>query len=240
MPAEGENVIDYFGLGSPLLRFKTRQSLRARRAMFDLFMRELDVTPDSTVIDIGVTPDRSLEDSNAFEKFYPWTNRITATSFEDASVLETEFPGLRFVQTDGVELPFQDDEFDIAFSSAVLEHVGGEAAQRRYLQELVRVSRQFFIAVPNRWFPLELHTFLPFAHWLPKPWHRALLRATGRDFWAQEANLNLVGARSLVRLFPPGTHITVHKHRLLGMPSNLVAYGPSCPPGRQLRRRLRR
>lgn len=226
MPAEGENVIDYFGLGSPFLRFKTRQSLRARRAMFDLFVRELGVTASSTVIDVGVTPDRSLEDSNAFERFYPWTNRITATSFEDASVLETEFPGLRFVRTDGVRLPFEDGEFDIAFSSAVLEHVGGEAAQRRYLQELVRVSRQFFLAVPNRWFPLELHTFLPFVHWLPRPWHRGILRVSGR-VWAREENLNLMGARALVRLFPAGTEVTVHKHRLLGMPSNLVAYGRS-------------
>lgn len=227
MPAEDDQAIDYFGRGSPFLRLKTRQSLRARRAMFELFMRELDVRPSSTVIDVGVTPDRQLEDSNAFEKFYPWTNRITATSFEDAAALETEFPGLSFVRTDGVRLPFEDDEFDIAYSSAVLEHVGGQDAQRGYIRELVRVSRQFFLAVPNRWFPLELHTFLPVLHWLPKPVHRRILAALGRDFWAREENLNLMGARALVGLFPDDIDVTVHKHRLLGMPSNLVAYGLS-------------
>lgn len=220
-------AIDYFGLNSRFLRFKTEQSLKARRAMFELFMSRLDVTPESLVVDVGVTPDESLADSNAFEQFYPWTDRVTATSFEDAGRLEERFPGLTFVRTDGNTLPFPDDAFDIAYSSAVLEHVGGPAAQRRYLTELIRVSRQFFVAVPNRWFPLELHTFIPVLHWLPKRLHRRLLRLLGKDFWAEEGNLNLVGAGAMLRLFPSGTDVHFHKHRLLGMPSNVIAYGRS-------------
>lgn len=229
VPAEGEesNGIDYFGKGSRLLRFKTGQSLKARRAMFDVFMRESRVTARSTVIDIGVTPDRSLADSNAFERFYPWTNRVTATSFEDASSLEVEFPGLAFVKTEGERLPFPDNHFDAAYSSAVLEHVGTATQQRLFLAEVARVSKFFFIAVPNRWFPLELHTFIPIIHWLPKPIHRKILHAAGMPFWAEEKNLNLVGEGELRSLFPSELTVTIHKHRLLGLPSNLVAYGRS-------------
>ena len=64
---------------------------------------------------VGVTPDEKLVDSNAFEQFYPYKDRITATSFEDATSLEKAYPGLRFVQTSGKDLPFPDGAFDLAF-----------------------------------------------------------------------------------------------------------------------------
>ena len=102
-----DKAIDYFGgRDSLLVRFKSKVSLGARRRMFDAFAREFRPGPDDTVIDVGVTPDETLVDSNAFEQFYPYTNRITATSFEDASGLEKIFPGLTFVQTSGTTLPF--------------------------------------------------------------------------------------------------------------------------------------
>lgn len=219
-------AVDYFGgLDSPLVRIKARISLWARRRMYRVFEREFRPTACDTVIDVGVTPDQSLPDSNAFERFYPYSDRIVATSIEDASGLENAFPGLRFVRTDGPVLPFGDREFTIAHASAVLEHVGSEQAQREFVSELLRVAGGFFIVVPNRWFPIEMHTLLPFLHWLPKRWHRAVLRRAGQDFWAREANLNLMGARGLRRLFPPDAEVRIYRHRLLGLTSNLVAYG---------------
>jgi hypothetical protein len=223
-----DGPIDYFGgLDSPLVRAKSRVSLWARRRMYSQFEREFRPGPDDTVIDVGVTPDESLVDSNAFEQFYPYTDRITATSFEDAAGLEKLFPGLTFVQTSGPTLPFPDGAFTFAYSSAVLEHVGDFAAQQAFVREIMRVADAFFIAVPNRWFPLELHTFIPVLHWLPKPWHRAILRRLGKSFWAQESNLNLVGPGELRALFPPEVGVRIHRHRLLGLTSNVVAYGRS-------------
>jgi SAM-dependent methyltransferase len=220
--------IDYFGgSGSPLVRLKARISLRARRRMYALYEQQFHPGPEDDVLDVGVTPDRTLPDSNAFEQFYPYTGRITATSVEDASVLEKTFPGLTFVQTSGATLPFEDRTFTVAYSSAVLEHVGDRVAQQAFVREILRVADCFFIAVPNRWFPLELHTLLPVLHWLPRPWHRWILARLGRHFWAQEANLNLLGARDLRALFPAGVPVRIHRHRTLGMTSNLVAYGVS-------------
>jgi len=226
-----DKPIDYFGgLDNPLVRFKSKVSLGARRRMFDTFAKEFRPGPEDTVIDVGVTPDESLVDSNAFEQFYPYTNRITATSFEDASGLEKTFPGLTFVKTSGSSLPFADGEFSFAYSSAVLEHVGDHEAQKAFVREIMRVADGFFIAVPNRWFPLELHTFIPVIHWLPKKWHRALLRRLGREFWAREENLNLVGAGEMRSLFPPDVQVRIYRHRLLGLTSNIVAYGRSVRP----------
>jgi SAM-dependent methyltransferase len=217
--------IDYFSSGHPLRGLATKVALRARTAMYDDFMTWAMPTPSDRIIDVGVTPDRELADSNFFERLYPHPAQITATSIEDVSFLEADHPGLRFVQTDGNALPFEDGAFDVAFCSAVLEHVGGEAAQRQFLAELARVARRFYVTTPNRWFPVEVHTFLPLLHWLPKRVHRRLLGLLRMPFWADEANLNLVGADQLRGLFPEGATVEVKRRRLLGFTSNLVARG---------------
>lgn len=220
-------AVDYFSSTHPLRRAATEVAFRARKRMFDYFRQVMPVTPQATVLDVGVTPDRKLKDSNFFEQFYPYKNQITATSIEDAAFLEEHYPGLRFVQTGGLELPFADRSFDIVFCSAVLEHVGDRASQQKFIEELLRVSRHFFITTPNRQFPIEMHTFLPLLHWLPQPRHQALLRKLGMTFWADTANLNLLSPGAFLKLFPEQTAIKLHRHRLLGLPSNLIGYGQS-------------
>lgn len=193
--------------------------------MFDLFMHVMQPTSMTSILDLGVTPDRSLPESNYFEKFYPYKNKITAVSIEDASFLEEEYPGLRFVHIKPGDLPFEDDEFDIIFCSAVLEHVGTSEAQRFFVRESLRVAKQFFITTPNRFFPIEFHTFLPFVHWLPQGVHQSVLRSLGLHFWAKTENLNLVTPRVFRTLFPPCTSLHFMKYRLFGFSSNLIIFG---------------
>ena len=91
------------------------------------------------------------------------------------------FPQVRAVRADGRELPFADGEFDLGFSNAVVEHVaGGRDGQRRFVHELCRVAQRVFVTTPNRWFPLEVHTLLPFVHWLPAGRARPRLTAVRR------------------------------------------------------------
>jgi SAM-dependent methyltransferase len=220
-------AVDYFSSTHPLRKAATEVAFRARKGMFDYFKRVMPVTPQAAVLDVGVTPDRSLKDSNFFEQFYPYKNKITATSIEDAAFLEEQYPGLTFVQTGGVELPFADNSFDIVFCSAVLEHVGNRANQQKFIEELLRVSRYFFITTPNRQFPVEMHTFLPLVHWLPQRQHQAVLRKLGMTFWAATENLNLLAPGDFLKLFPEYAEIKLHRHRLLGLPSNLIGYGRS-------------
>jgi hypothetical protein len=200
--------------------------------MYDAFIAALRPSPTSTIVDIGVTPDQTTEDSNFLEKWYPHPERITATSIEDASYLESAHPGLTFIRTSADRLPFRDGEFDIAFCSAVMEHVGDRAHQRHFLDELLRVSKQYFITTPDRWFPVELHTFLPVIHWLPQRQHQRALRALRLTSWAKTENLNLLGERDLRALFPAGVDPTVGGPRLLGMRSNLLVFGDSTGAGR--------
>lgn len=224
---ENERAIDYFSSRHPLRQQITQVAYRARQKMFEFFQQNIPLTPQSRVLDVGVTPDRQLKDSNFFEQFYPYKDKITATSIEDAAFLEEQYPGLHFVRTDGQKLPFEDASFDVVVSFAVLEHVGSRANQQQFINEILRVGKWFFLTTPNRQFPVEVHTFLPFLHWLPQPTHQTILRRMGLPFWAQTENLNLLTPRALLSLFPPNTSLKLHQHRLLGLPSNLVVYGRS-------------
>jgi hypothetical protein len=214
--------VDYFSLAHPFRRIASAISCRARRQMFLRFMELIGPNQDSTILDVGVTPDQALPESNFFEQLYPYKEKITATSYEDASFLETKFPGLHFVRTVGQKLPFNDLAFDIVVSLAVLEHVGDRAMQQAFLSELFRVGHRVFVTTPNRGFPIELHTFLPFIHWLPRSRHQALLRFLGFHFLAKTENLNLVDSRELPSLLPVDCGARIHRHKLLGLTSNLI------------------
>ncbi len=85
----------------------------------------------------------------------------------------------------------------------MLEHVGGEAAQRSFLAELFRVGRRVFVTVPNRLFPVEHHTAIPLAHWSDRLFP-PVCRALGKPDWGRAENLILMSRRRLDALCPPG------------------------------------
>ena len=205
----------------------SRISFYVRLKIFSSFMEIMKPDSRALILDIGVTPDQKLPESNFFESLYPYKDRIVATSIENASFLEEEYPGMTFIQTEKDRLPFKDQSFDIVFCSAVLEHVGDSVHQSCFIRELLRVSRKFFIITPNRQFPVEFHTFLPVIHWLPQPLHQTILKKLQMDFWSHTRNLNLHTPRSLRSLFPPHTDVHLIYVLLLGFPSNLIAYGNS-------------
>jgi hypothetical protein len=105
---------------------------------------------------------------------------------------------------EGRNLPFREGEFDLAVSFAVLEHVGAEHDQRHFLSELARVANQFIVYTPYRYFPVEMHTFVPFLHWFPADIYRTAWRKAGLAFWADELNLNLLSVAAARRLLPLG------------------------------------
>lgn len=218
-------ALDYFSLGHPLSFIRSYFAMRARKRMFELFMGWAQPAPNDAVLDLGVTPDETLPESNYFERHYPFPTQIVAASIEDASNLENIFPGIKFKQIAPGRLPFADKSFKFLFCSAVVEHVGTREDQRRFVEELSRVSQAFFVTTPNRWFPVEFHTILPLVHWLPRRIHHWILRALGMGHWADTRMLNLLSARELSELIPAGAQVTLRKIRLAGITSNLVIMG---------------
>jgi hypothetical protein len=196
-----------------------------RRKMFDCFVSDTRVMPSETILDVGVTSDRTYQASNYLEAWYPHKAMITAAGIDDASFLCSQYPGVRFVRANGLDLPFGDRSFDVVHASAVIEHVGSFAQQCAFLRECCRVAqRAVFVTTPNRWFPVEFHTLLPLVHWLPKPVFRSLMRVLGRSFFASEDNLNLMTASELCRAaaLNDGFECDVSHVHLGGWPSNLM------------------
>jgi ubiquinone/menaquinone biosynthesis C-methylase UbiE len=204
-----------------------RIAARVREEMFERFMQVMEPIESEKVLDIGVTSDQSYESSNYFEALYPWKQRITAAGLDDASFLERQFPGVRFVPADATALPFADASFDLVHSSAVLEHVGCRARQKQMLAECLRVARRgVCLTTPNRWFPVEFHTQLPLLHWLPVTIYRPLLRKLGYGFFAEETNLNLLSRHAMREMTAefPGWQFEIRGQRLLGLTSNLLLF----------------
>ena len=208
--------------------FAMHIAARVRAKLYRDFIEYCDVLPDDTVLDNGATSDRSYASSNYLEALHPYKNKITASGVDDASFLENLYPGVKFVFGNGLNLPFKDNSFDFVHSSAVLEHVGCFSNQRRFISECARVSRKgFFLTTPNRWFPVEFHTQLPLIHWLPRWLAREAFDALGYEFFADEANLNLMSRNDLQRAADDLSEYRVQiRHRkLLGWPSNLLLIG---------------
>ena len=197
-----------------------------RRKMYDLFLG-LGVLPEDTILDVGATSDQSYDHSNYLEAWYPHKSKITAVGLDDgAAFLEAVWPGVRFTKADGRNLPYREGSFDYVHSSAVLEHVGGRSQQLAFISESIRVARKgVFLTTPNRWFPIEFHTLLPLVHWLPASLSRQLLTQIGREFFADEQNLNLLSSNDILRLareFNSRGNFELLRVRLLGWTSNLI------------------
>jgi len=200
-----------------LARVASQASLRSRERKLRLFLDLFQPGPETTVVDVGVTdaPFGSGSTDNFFEALYPWPARVTGVGPTALERFAAAFPQVTPVQADGRDLPFSDGAFDLGFSNAVVEHVaGGREGQARFVHELCRVAARVFVTTPNRYFPLEVHTLLPFAHWLPHPLREPLLKARGFD-----AFLEPLGPRELASLFP-------YSVRVINRGMTLIAVGP--------------
>lgn len=207
-----------------LPRSFTRRLLRRQQdRIYARFEQAFPPTADQKILDLGV--DGSLERSEDyfFEYAYPHREQIVAAGLEEATDFDRCYPTIQYVKVErGEPLPFGDGEFSIVFCSAVIEHVGNRAAQRRFLEEILRVGRCAFITTPNRWYPVDLHTVIPLVHWLPAAIHRPIYRFLGFEFFSKEENLNLLDRSALRGLVSDQDGIEISHHRFLGLPSNLL------------------
>jgi SAM-dependent methyltransferase len=177
-----------FGRASgPLPRLAEPFSRWARARRLRRFIAQAGIGPRTRILDVG-------SGSRGLIAQAPRLN-ITGVDLEP----RPDYPG-PFVQADASEgLPFADDAFDLAYCSSVVEHV---PPQRRaaFAAELRRVARGWYVQTPAVSFPIEPHSLLPGAHWLPR-------RVRGH-YWRLGAGsdvneINLLPRRELETLFGP-------------------------------------
>lgn len=124
---------------------------------------------------------------------------------------------------------FMDNEFDIAFSNSVIEHLGTFEEQRMMAEEMKRVATKVFLQTPNKWFPLEPHTLFPFFQFLPmciKIWlmmHFSLgwyKKISDRKLAEQECRaIRLMSKGDLRILFPDAQ---IREERIIGIVKSFI------------------
>jgi SAM-dependent methyltransferase len=178
---EGRGPLRY--LAEPLAK-------RARARRLEQFVRLAGIDPTTRIVDVGCG-------SLGLRALAPDLD-ITGVDIID----RPEYPG-PFVRADvTVRLPFADDEFDLAYSSSVIEHVPPEG-RARFADEVRRVARGWYVQTPAFEFPIEPHALLPIAHWLPPRLRQRYWRvgATGLD--PQE--IHLMRRQDFEALFGPAS-----------------------------------
>jgi SAM-dependent methyltransferase len=210
-------------------RLKNDAALYLRRGFFNRFMRVMRPTRDMRVADFGVSGHRDHPVHYFFESLYPWKDRLTAIgqAAEDASWFPEQFPGMQFVEADLRAIPLPDNYFDIGICNAVVEHAGPYDQQVKLVHEVCRVSKRVMFTTPNKSFPVELHTFLPFAHWLPDEQFHTILRTFGYQALATIDDLNPIDAPTLLSLFPPDRDTRMLPGGPLLLRTNLVCVSSS-------------
>jgi hypothetical protein len=129
---------------------------------------------------------------------------------------------------DGCHTDFPSASFDVVFSNSVIEHVGGIERQRQFAAECMRCGRGFFVQTPNKWFPFDTHTLMPFAHWLPQKLFRKLIPLSprfvvfkpGPDDLEDFSNMRLLSRRNLQELFP---NAEIIEEKFCGITKSLIA-----------------
>jgi hypothetical protein len=179
------------------------------------FLRELNVTPQTTVLDVGGT-------SETWKPLGRRRPRVTLLNIRPEQV--ATFPQ---VVCDARNIPFPDKSFDVVFSNSLIEHVGTWEDQQQCAKEMCRVGKRLWVQTPNLGFPVETHLLVPFIHWLPRSVQRPMVPLTPRAFFSDSAETplavwegtRLLGPRQMKTLFP-GRHL--YRERVFGLTKSLI------------------
>lgn len=90
---------------------------------------------------------------------------------------------------------FDDNQFDIAFSNSVIEHLYTFDNQVLMAKEMTRVGKHFFVQTPNKYFFIEPHFRLPFFYFLPNKVSYYILTKTRLSLgqkWTSESAIEIL------------------------------------------------
>jgi ubiquinone/menaquinone biosynthesis C-methylase UbiE len=169
----------------------------ARSNIYKAFVENIKFNKKTKVLDVGTTP-LTHKHENFFIHKYPYKQMITCLSNQKLNALKKILPKIKLLRGDARKIKIKNNKFDLVYSNATIEHVGKFKNQIKFIKEALRVSKKIvFISTPNKYFPIELHTFLPLIHFLPQKYYRFILRKLGLNFFAEEKNLNLLSANNI-------------------------------------------
>lgn len=201
MDTPTDNVDSIYYRDAGRIGLARRLSAHARQATYSGFRRSVQPSPATRILDIGVSDEEGPE-TNMLEQLHPWGSAITAVGLGAGDEFMRRYPESAYVQIQpDARLPFPDKTFDVVWSNAVLEHVGGLDQRSSFIKEAARIANRLYFIVPNRWFPIEHHTAIPLLHWNAGLF-RSILRNTSKSHWSDSRNMDLLSKGSLTLEWP--------------------------------------
>lgn len=197
---------------------------RARR-----WQQTLDVFPDLEslyVVDLGGTVDTWLRApvrprhvtvlnlSEPGQTDEPWITAITGDACDAVAALH--HAGAR-------------TRFDLVYSNAVIEHVGGHSSRVRFGGSVHELAPRHWVQTPYRYFPVEPHWLFPGMQFLPvaarariaRSWPLAHSRARTEDEARNAVQwTELIGVTELRSYFPDSE---VVQEKFAGLTKSIVA-----------------
>ena len=181
------------------------------------------------VLDIGTTNDESFKSSNVIINNLKNINKYKSISDQ---IITHKLFSKKYNKS--ITSKFSNKEIksfssDLVISNATIEHVGSKKKQTKMLKNIISLTKKIFIIItPNKNYPLDFHTKIPFIHWLPKKIYRKLLKLVNLSFFSLEKNLNLLSENDLIMILNNFNKQIVYKIyyiKLLGWISNLIVVG---------------
>jgi hypothetical protein len=158
-----------------------------RKARIDFILSKVTIYEKMKIIDIGCGID-----SRSFDAYVPASWEITGVDILPEEQIHHQHPNFTYLKQNAQDLSrFKDQEFDLAVSIGMLEHITEEIAFNSIVSEIRRVARQYIVVVPYKYCWVEPHYGVPFFPLFPYSVKLALVRA-----------LNLSNHRNAVRRDP--------------------------------------
>ncbi|MES2730378.1 MAG: class I SAM-dependent methyltransferase [Bacteroidota bacterium] len=125
---------------------------------------------------------------------------------------------------------YKDNEFDLAHSNSVIEHLFNKENQIKMANEVMRVSRKYFVQTPNLYFPIEPHFKFPLFQFLPNDMKVFLQTQTklikGETCTKAYAEyiikeIQLLSEGDMRALFP---NAKIYKEKFMGLTKSFIAH----------------
>lgn len=204
-------------------------ALKKRVEILDLIKKNIKKNKIKDVLDIGTTSDTLHRSSNFLINNFRHTKICKSISDQ---AIDSNFFLYTMQKSITKKLTLAEiNKFssDLVISNATIEHVGSKNNQYQMIKNMITLTKKIFvIATPNRYHPIEFHTFIPLIHWLPKKIHRLFLKLLGLSYFAKEKNLNLLSKKDLINLldkFKDKIIYSVFYIKWFGIKSNLIIIG---------------
>ena len=212
---------------------------RARTARAAVFRHAFQVGEKTRILDIGSEDGTAIARVLAGSGVPPQNVYIADIAPARVQAGQRQFGFTPVVIPESGRLPFADSFFDIVYCSSVIEHVTvpkeevwsvrsgktfrrrAEESQEAFAREIRRLGKSYFVQTPNKWFPIESHTWLPFIGFAPRAAQLATIAVSNR-FWIKRTNpdWHLLTAREMRGLFPDAE---IRREVFLGLTKSIMA-----------------